>query len=141
MIVLTRYKILFALLLLLLYSPVFGQLSNSKTRTPRNNSSFISSGQDQTVYLKENTAVRINTIFYPQLTYKVEIITEDPQNDIEMQLFAPDGKKYFTNSDKNYIKFWHFCFQSINNSTIELRARNKSIKEQQVQIKISYLQN
>lgn len=135
-----RYKVIFIILLLLLYYPVFSQHNNSKLKQAENNSIFISSGQDQTIYLKDNSPVRINTIFYPQLTYKVEIITEDPHYDIEMKLITPDGKKYFTNSDKNYVKFWHFCFQSISCSIIELRARNRNIKEQQVQIKISYLQ-
>ncbi|HEX2936525.1 MAG TPA: hypothetical protein VHO72_14310 [Bacteroidales bacterium] len=135
-----RYNILIFCLIMCIVSSVSGQIYTSKAIPSGNNNAFISSGQDLTFYLKENTPIKINTIFYPQLTYKVEIITENPAYDIEMKLFSPDGKKYFTNSDKNYIKFWHFCFQSISSSIIELRARNKNIKEQQVQIKISYLQ-
>lgn len=135
-----HYKILIFCLIMCAILPVSSQIHTSKAISTGKNSTYISSGQDLTFYLKENSPVKINTIFYPQLTYKVEIITENPAYDIEMKLISPDGKKYFTNSDKNYIKFWHFCFQSISSSIIELRARNKNIKEQQVQIKISYIQ-
>lgn len=135
-----RYKTLFICLIMCIFYTASGQIYPSKAILSGKNSLFISSGQDLTFYLKENSPIKINTIFYPQLTYKIEIITENPAYDIEMKLISPDGKKYFTNSDKNYIKFWHFCFQSISSSIIELHARNKNIKEQQVQIKISYLQ-
>lgn len=134
-----KYKIYFIYLIICIFQPLSAQIDNSKINLSGKNGAFISSGQDLTFYLKENTPVKINTIFYPQLTYKIEIITENPAYDIEMKLFSPDGIKYFANSDKNYVKFWHFCFQSISNSIIELRAKNKNIKEQQVQIKISYL--
>jgi hypothetical protein len=71
----------------------------------------------------------------------MEIVPVNPELTIPMHLFSTLGEKYFTNSDKNYLKFWHFCFQSLNNSTLEINSVTNTSKEGLVKVKFSYFQN
>jgi hypothetical protein len=132
--------ILFVLALFLLNLQVIAQYESFKNPKITDKSTYISSGEDQTVYLKGKKTIKINIVFYPKLIYKVDIVPVNPKLIIVMRLFSAQGENYFTNSDKNYLKFWHFCFQSVTNCTLEIGSITPS-KEEEVLIKISHLQN
>ena len=100
--------------------------------------SFISDGQDHQVLLRYNKITKLNIVFYPQFRYRLVLCCHDKSLPVEFKLMDTKGSIHYTNANKDYIRTWDFQFTSIMNAIVELKLADTHIKEENVEIFISY---
>jgi hypothetical protein len=80
--------IFFVVALFFLNLQVIAQYETLKNPNITDKSTYISSGEDQIVYVRGKKTVKINIIFYPKLIYKVEIVPVNPKLIMVVRLFS-----------------------------------------------------
>lgn len=100
--------------------------------------SFISDGQDHSTLLRKNKSARFYVVFYPQFRYKLVVCTNNKQEPVEFRVMDNNGKIFFSNADKDYIRTWEFQYSSLMNAIIEVKLAGNEAKEEDLRLFIGY---
>jgi hypothetical protein len=100
--------------------------------------SFISDGQDHIALLRKNKTAKFYVVFYPQFRYKLVVCSNSKQLPVEFRVMDSNGKIFFSNADKDYIREWEFQYSSLMNAIIEVKLTGNEVKEENLRLLIGY---
>lgn len=99
---------------------------------------FISDGQDHSGLVRKNKSTKFNIVFYPQFRYKLIVCSNNQKEPLEITLTDSNGKIFFTNANKDYIREWEFQYSSLMNATIEIKLVKKETTEENIRLILGY---
>jgi hypothetical protein len=99
---------------------------------------FISDGQDHSGLVRKNKSTKFNIVFYPQFRYKLIVCSNNLKEPLEITLKDSNGKIFFTNANKDYIREWEFQYSSLMNATIEIKLVKKEATEENIRLILGY---
>ena len=100
--------------------------------------SFISDGQDHSAILRKNKPAKFYMVFYPKFRYKLVVCSNSKQEPVELRVMDNNGKIFFSNADKDYIREWEFQYSSLMNAIIEVKIPGNEAKEENIRLIIGY---